>query len=221
MTPQQGAGLTSQKSRDRLVANLRNKGIQNERVLAAIAKVPRHLFVSEALSKRAYEDTALPIDAGQTISQPYIVARMTELVLAQENVTRVLEVGTGSGYQCAVLAELMDRVYSVERIKPLFKQAHRRLISELRYRNIRLRHTDGTWGWSESAPYEVILVTAAPDEVPQVLLEQLADRGRLIIPVGEYKTTQRLLLITRKGDRFHEQEIEKVQFVPMLKGQTK
>jgi len=217
----QGAGLTSQKARDRLVTNLRKKGISNELVLAAIRSVPRHCFVSEALANRAYEDTALPIDAGQTISQPYTVARMTELVLAHGPVSRVLEVGTGSGYQCAILAELVERVYSVERIKPLFKQAHRRLLSELSYRNIRLRYTDGTWGWIESAPYEVIIVTAAPDQVPQVLLDQLADRGRLIIPVGATGKAQRLLHITRKGEQFHEEEIEKVQFVPMLAGQVK
>ena len=129
------------------------------------------LFISTGLAGRAYEDTALPIDAGQTISQPYTVARMTELVLENGPVSRVLEVGTGSGYQCAILAELVDRVYSVERIEPLFKQAHRRLLSDLRYRNIRLRYTDGSWGWAESAPYEVIIVTAAPDHIPQVLLQ--------------------------------------------------
>ncbi len=221
MSGRHGAGLTSQRARDRLVKVLIEKGIANERVLAAMQTVPRHLFISSALAGRAYEDTALPIDAGQTISQPYTVARMTELVLENGPVSRVLEVGTGSGYQCAILAELVERVYSVERIEPLFKQAHRRLLSELGYRNIRLRYTDGSWGWLESAPYEVIIVTAAPNYIPEVLLEQLADLGRLIIPVGQTGQPQRLLRITRKGDQFHEEEIEKVQFVPMLSGQVK
>lgn len=217
----EGSGLTSQRARDRLVKTLREKGVENEEVLGAIRTVPRHLFISTGLAGRAYEDTALPIDAGQTISQPYTVARMTELVLENGPVSRVLEVGTGSGYQCAILAELVDRVYSVERIEPLFKQAHRRLLSDLRYRNIRLRYTDGSWGWAESAPYEVIIVTAAPDHIPQVLLQQLAERGRMIIPVGKTGQEQRLLRVTRNGDQFHEEEIETVQFVPMLSGQIK
>jgi len=214
----QGIGMTSQRTRDRLVQRLKEEGIQDERVLEIIRSTPRHLFVDEALSSRAYEDTALPIGHGQTISQPYVVARMTEALLAGSEMKRVLEVGTGSGYQTAILSQLVEQLYTVERIEQLLERARKQLF-DLRLSNIRYRLTDGTWGWSQHAPYDGIIVTAAPEEVPESLKEQLVDGGRLVIPSGQ-QGTQRLLLITRNGDEFEEQLLDWVSFVPLVKGKV-
>ncbi len=214
----QGIGMTSQRTRDRLVQRLREAGIRDERVLEVIASTPRHIFVDEALASRAYEDTALPIGFGQTISQPYIVARMTEALLEDGIPQKVLEVGTGSGYQTAILAQLVPEVYTVERIAGLQDQARERL-RRLGLRNIRYKHADGTWGWKEYAPYDAILVAAAPEEVPQELLEQLADDGRLVIPSGP-PGQQRLRLFTREGDGYQERFLGWVSFVPLRPGAT-
>lgn len=213
----EGIGMTSQRARDRLVQRLQQQGIKDMRVLAAIRQVPRHLFIDEALASRAYENTALPIDARQTISQPYVVARMTELVMLAPEVKKVLEIGTGCGYQTAVLAELVERIHSIERIERLYKQAHERLW-KLGYRNIRLRHGDGYIGWEEAAPFDAIIVTAAPDVMPEKLLGQLAMGGRMIIPVGTISGVQELQCITRTEDGLAKEVIEHVSFVPLLKG---
>jgi len=213
----EGIGMTSQRARDRLVQRLQQNGIKDMRVLAAMRQVPRHLFIDEALSSRAYEDTALPIDARQTISQPYVVARMTELVMQTPNLKKVLEIGTGSGYQAAILAELVERVYSIERIERLYKQAHERLW-KLGYRNIRLRHDDGQQGWEEAAPFDAIIVTAAPDVIPESLFQQLSVNGRMVIPVGRANGVQELQSITREEEGFRKEVIERVSFVPLLKG---
>jgi len=213
----QGIGMTSQRTRDRLIERLRDKGIKNESVLEVMRTTPRHLFMDEAMAHRAYEDTALPINHGVTISQPYIVARMTELILSQGVPDVVLEVGTGSGYQAAILSRLIKQVYSVERIAALTNQARNRF-SQLGYNNISLKHTDGSWGWEEHAPYPAIIVTAAPADVPEALLQQLADGGILVIPVGGQAGTQSLLMITRQGDEFIREKYEDVFFVPMLDG---
>lgn len=210
-----GIGMTSRRTRMRLIQRLRESGIRDEAVLAAMESLPRHIFLDEALAHRAYEDTALPIGHSQTLSQPYIVARMTELLMSRTP-SRVLELGTGSGYQTAVLAALCDEVYSVERIKPLQDQARERL-RLLRIRNVMLRHADGGMGWPERAPFDGILVTAAPKAVPQELLDQLADGGILVAPVGE-EGRQTLVTVTREGDRFHTEDIEAVRFVPLLGG---
>lgn len=210
-----GIGMTSQRTRDRLVQRLREKGIRDERVLEVMRQVPRHLFMDEALASRAYEDTALPIGYGQTISQPYIVARMTE-ELMRVAPKKVLEVGTGSGYQAAILSRLADEVYTVERIDALEKLARQRF-RQLGYHNIYLRHSDGSWGWPGKAPFDAIMVTAAPSEVPQSLLEQLADGGVMVIPVGG-RMGQRLSVITRKGAVCEQEELEPVVFVPLLSG---
>ncbi|MDK2778514.1 MAG: protein-L-isoaspartate(D-aspartate) O-methyltransferase [Pseudomonadota bacterium] len=207
--------MTSQRTRNRLVQRLREHGIRDESVLDVIAQTPRHLFVDEALSHRAYEDTALPIGNGQTISQPYIVARMTEALLAAGPLAKVLEIGTGSGYQTAVLSPLVKKVYSVERIEPLQKKAAQRL-RQLGYRNLSLKLSDGTWGWPEYGPYDGILAAAAPEQVPDSLLEQLADGGRMILPLGGEE--QKLVLITRHGDHFSRKTLESVRFVPFLPG---
>lgn len=212
-----GIGMTSQRTRDRLVQRLKERGIANQKVLAIIRQCPRHLFVDEALASRAYEDTALPIGYGQTISQPFIVARMTELLLEGGLRNKVLEVGTGSGYQTAVLSGLVPRVFSVERIAQLLKQARERFY-QLKLNNIRLKHSDGSWGWQENAPYDGIIVTCAPEHIPESLLEQLAPGGRLVIPVGNSQG-QSLRVIDRKGDEFEESEWEAVSFVPLLSGQ--
>lgn len=217
MTPQrmQGIGMTSQRTRERLVQRLAEKGINDSRVLAAIRLVPRHLFVDEALASRAYEDTALPIGNSQTISQPYVVARMTEALL-ENGPRKVLEVGTGCGYQTAVLVSLGLEVYSIERIRALYDRA-RRILGEIRQTPTRMRHGDGYEGWKTEAPFDAILVTAAPESVPQALLQQLADGGQLIIPVGA-GGGQELLRITRQGDEFTRQVLDLVTFVPMLGG---
>jgi len=209
-----GIGMTSARTRERLILRLREAGIGDAAVLAAIGKVPRHLFMDEALASRAYEDTALPIGHGQTISQPYIVARMTELLLA-DGARRVLEIGTGSGYQTAVLCALTQEVYSVERIGPLHKSA-RRCLQELGYRNFRLKLSDGSDGWPEYAPYDAILVTAAAADVPAALLGQLVPGGRLLIPVGNV-VHQELLSIRQTADGSVREHIELVNFVPLVR----
>lgn len=211
----QGIGMTSQRTRERLISRLAAQGISDEQVLGAIRSVPRHLFVDEALASRAYEDTALPIGSGQTISQPYVVARMTAALMAVSP-RRVLEVGSGCGYQTAILSMLVAEVFSIERIDALYQKAKRNL-SELQVTNVRLRHGDGYRGWPAAAPFDAILVAAAPPEVPEALLKQLAEGGRLIIPVGG-GGEQELQVITRKGNQFHQEVLERVIFVPMLSG---
>jgi protein-L-isoaspartate(D-aspartate) O-methyltransferase len=213
-----GIGMTSARTRERLIQWLRAEGIRSAAVLDQIRNVPRHLFMDEALASRAYEDTALPIGHGQTISQPYVVARMTEAVCGDERPDRVLEIGTGCGYQTAVLAGLAANVFTVERIEPLMKKARERL-RQLRIHNVRFRYGDGWEGWSDHAPYDGIIVTAAPSETPAALLDQLADGGRMIIPVGP-RGRQELLEIRRTGQRFEEQVIDQVVFVPLLSGVT-
>jgi protein-L-isoaspartate(D-aspartate) O-methyltransferase len=210
-----GIGMTSQRTRERLVARLREKGIVDERVLDVMRQVPRHLFVDEALATRAYEDISLPIGNSQTISAPFTVARMTEIV-SQVQPRRVLEVGTGSGYQTAVLARLIPEVFSVERIAPLLERA-RRLLSELQVRNVRFKLADGTLGWAENGPFDAILAAAAPAEVPEPLLKQLAPGGVLVIPVGQDRK-QRLVTLRREGNTFVREELDPVTFVPMLSG---
>ena len=212
-----GIGMTSQRTRDRLVVRLREAGIQDERVLEVMRDTPRHIFVDEALASRAYEDTSLPIGFGQTISQPYIVAHMTEVLLKDFTPRRVLEVGTGSGYQTSVLAQLVPEVYTVERIAGLQEQARQRLARQLRLSNIRYKHSDGNWGWKENAPYDGILVTAAPEEVPPELLNQLAEGGRLVIPSGP-NGQQQLRVYSREGDSLKESILGTVSFVPLLTG---
>ena len=211
-----GMGMTSQRTRDRLIRLLREHHIKNERVLNVMASLPRHLFVDEALSSRAYENISLPIGHGQTISQPYMVARMTELLLQGENVERVLEIGTGSGYQTAVLAKLFKSVYTVERIQPLLNSAIDKFRS-LRLNNVLTHYSDGSWGWQAKAPFDAIIVTAAPEKLPYSLLEQLVDGGQLIIPVGE-RGNQELLLFQRTGNQITQKTLEKVSFVPLLEG---
>lgn len=210
-----GIGMTSQRTRNRLVARLKEKGISDARVLDAFANTPRHIFVDEALAQRAYEDTALPIGHGQTISQPYTVARMTEEIMACAPLNKVLEIGTGSGFQTAILSPLVGKIYSVERIEPLQKKAAQRL-RELKIRNVSLRLSDGNWGWPEAGPYDAILAAAAPADVPQSLLEQLSDGGRLVMPVGGEQ--QHLVLIERCGDHFKRTRLEDAKFVPFLSG---
>jgi protein-L-isoaspartate(D-aspartate) O-methyltransferase len=212
-----GIGMTSARTRDRLVQRLRDHGIKDEYVLERIRVVPRHLFVDEALSSRAYEDTALPIGFGQTISQPYIVARMTEALLQGGPLHNVLEIGTGCGYQTAVLAPLVGRVSTVERVKPLLDRTKLRL-KELGIRNVRFRHADGSLGWKAHAPYDGIVAAAAPLVVPQALLEQLAPNGgRLILPVGP-EGSQELMRITRRDEHFVREKLGGVSFVPLLGG---
>ena len=210
-----GIGMTSQRTRNRLVERLRQSGIKNDAVLDIIARTPRHFFVDEALAHRAYEDTALPIGNGQTISQPYTVARMTEVLLAAGPLGKVLEIGTGSGYQTAVLSPLVERLFSVERIEVLHNKACQR-IEALQMSNVTLALSDGTWGWPQHGPYDAILAAAAPEEVPQSLLDQLADGGRMVLPVGSEE--QKLVLITRRGDHFSRKVLEPARFVPFLSG---
>jgi len=213
-----GIGMTSARTRDRLVQRLREQGITNLLVLDRIRNVPRHIFVDEALGTRAYEDTALPIGFGQTISQPYIVARMTEALLEGGPLTNVLEVGTGCGYQTAVLAPLVDRIYTIERVEPLVARAKER-IKELGIRNVRFRHGDGTLGWKPHAPFDGILVAAAPLVVPEELIKQLKVGGRLLVPVGA-EGEQELIRFTRKEQRVERQSLGPVAFVPLLGGTT-
>ena len=215
-----GIGMTSARTRDRLIDRLRREGIRNETVLERIRSVPRHLFVDEALASRAYEDTALPIGFGQTISQPYIVALMTDALVRDlgpdEKLKNVLEIGTGCGYQTAVLAPFAQHIYSVERVQPLVRRARQRL-AELKITNVTLRHADGWYGWKSQAPFQGIVVAAAPSEIPQELLEQLDDGGRLVIPVG-MRGGQRLECVTRHGDEFESEELGLVSFVPLVEG---
>ena len=210
--------MTSARTRDRLVQRLREQGIASALVLERIRNVPRHIFVDEALSSRAYEDTALPIGFGQTISQPYIVARMTEALLEGPPLASALEVGTGCGYQTAILAPLVGRLYTIERIEPLIKRARLRT-KELGLKNVRFRHGDGSLGWKAHAPYDGILVAAAPLTVPELLLQQLALGGRLIVPVGP-EGKQELVRFTRKEQRMERQSLGPVSFVPLLAGTT-
>jgi len=216
-----GIGMTSARTRERLIDRLRAQGIVNEAVLDRIRKVPRHLFIDEALASHAYDDTALPIGYGQTISQPYIVALMTQELIGDlapgKTLGKVLEIGTGCGYQTAVLAPFARHIFSVERIQPLAERAKARL-RELKINNVTVRHADGWHGWKSQAPFEGIIVAAAPEIVPQALLDQLADGGRLIIPAGT--GGQRLLCITREGDRFSERSLGLVSFVPLVEGKT-
>ncbi len=216
-----GIGMTSQRTRERMIDRLKEQGISNQRVMDVMRVTPRHLFLDEALSHRAYEDTALPIGYGQTLSQPYVVALMTEILLSLGPRQKVLEIGTGSGYQTTILAQLVGQVYSVERIKPLIDKARERL-RKLGLRNVRLSHSDGGYGFPDNAPYDAILSAAAPHEVPEELLQQLAPDGILVIPVGP-GDVQELRVITRQGDssNFTERVAEQVRFVPLLSGVTR
>lgn len=212
--------MTSQRTRDRLVSRLRDKGIRNQRVLEVMRTTPRHIFVDEAMAHRAYEDTALPIGHGQTISQPYTVARMTEVLLAAGIPDVVLEVGTGSGYQSAVLSRLVPKVYTVERISALLQKA-REAHRQMGLLNVFSKHSDGSWGWAPNAPYPAIMVTAAPQEVPPTLLEQLAIGGRMVIPVGSTHGRQQLKLFIRHQDEIEEQNLDMANFVPLLDGEVR
>jgi len=214
----QGVGMTSLRTRERLIQRLVEQGVSNTDVLDVIRNTPRHIFLDEALAHRAYEDTALPIGFGQTLSQPYIVGRMTEILLgAAGSLNRVLEVGTGSGYQTSILAQLVKQLYSVERIKPLQDKARKRL-RVLGLRNVEYSHADGGFGWPSQAPFDAILSAAAPATVPQALLNQLGPNGVLVIPVGAEE--QHLHMIVRMGDtdEFMTQVLEPVKFVPLLSG---
>jgi protein-L-isoaspartate(D-aspartate) O-methyltransferase len=212
-----GSGLTSPRVRERLIERLQAAGIRDARVLEAIRRTPRHLFVDEALAGRAYEDAALPIGHGQTLSQPYTVARMSEAILRDGVPGKVLEIGTGSGYQTAILAYLANQVFSIERIKALQDQARERLRLLERF-NVRLRHADGWQGWSAHAPYDAILVAAAPDTLPPRLVEQLAEGGRMVIPVGPQGGEQKLIMIRREAGELREQVLEPASFVPLISG---
>jgi len=214
-----GIGMTSARTRARMVERLRAKGIRDERVLAAIGAVPRHLFVDEALASRAYEDTALPIGFGQTISQPFVVARMIELLVEDREAESVLEIGTGCGYQAAVLAQLFARVYSIERIKALLERARANLLG-LRLANLRLAHGDGYLGLEKAAPFQCIVVAAAAPRVPEALLRQLAAGGRMILPLKVNGGSQRLVLFERSGRGFLESTLDPVRFVPMEAGKA-
>jgi len=212
-----GVGMTSQRTRNRLIERLREQGIANQQILDVMAMTPRHLFVDEALAHRAYEDTALPIGHSQTISQPYIVARMTELLMGHEAPERVLEVGTGSGYQTAILAQLVKEVFTVERISALLEQARARFRT-LGLKSVRHRHDDGHIGWADRGPFDGILCTASPRQVPEALIEQLRVGGRLVIPVGGDE--QHLHVITRTETGFDDELVEPVRFVPLVGGRS-
>ncbi|MBT8040317.1 MAG: protein-L-isoaspartate(D-aspartate) O-methyltransferase [Xanthomonadales bacterium] len=214
-----GRGMTSQGTRDRLVRRLRDHGIADERVLEAIANTPRHAFIDEALSSRAYEDTALPIGLGQTISQPWVVARMTEAMLDGGTPEKVLEVGTGSGYQAAVLSALVSRIFTVERVEELLKQARRRF-HKLKLKNIYTRHADGHLGWPSQAPFDGILVTAAASALPIELVAQLKEGAVMVVPVAR-GGMQRLLAVRRTEDGYDEEDLGGVIFVPLLAGLAK
>ena len=215
-----GIGMTSQRTRERMVERLREQGITDVRVLAAMAGVPRHLFVEEALASRAYEDTALPIGFGQTISQPYVVARMIEILIKGRQPGKVLEVGTGCGYQAAVLASLATEVYSVERIRELLDRARANL-RELRLKNLRLAYGDGNAGLEKAAPFDSIILAAAAPEMPQALLQQLARGGRMILPLRDAGAeAQRLVLVERSRLGFSESTLDPVRFVPLKAGKA-
>jgi protein-L-isoaspartate(D-aspartate) O-methyltransferase len=205
----------SRRSGELLAQKLQTEGITNPQVLQAIANSPRHIFIPEILAHKAYDNTALPIGQGQTISQPYIVAKMSELLLADSRPKSILEIGTGSGYQTSILAQLTDKVFSVERIKSLQFQA-KRCLRAMDLHNISMKHGDGWQGWASKAPFDAIIVTAGAASVPQALLQQLNDGGRLVIPVGEQ--TQILKIITRNGNDYTEKQVEAVRFVPLVPG---
>lgn len=211
-----GIGMTSQRTRDRMISRLKQQGISDRCVLSVMRKVPRHCFVEEALASRAYEDTSLPIGFGQTISRPYIVARMTELLLQTQPMQHVLEVGTGSGYQAAILSRLVRRLQSVERIKALCDLARLRFRQQ-QLRNIRLRHSDGGMGMPQYAPYDGIIVTAAPEGIPHALVEQLRPGGVIIMPIGD-SSEQILIRVLRTEDGYEKEFLERVSFVPLLGG---
>ena len=211
-----GSGMTSPRARDRMIARLEEQGITNRSVLEVMRDTPRHIFIEEALVSRAYADTALPIGYGQTISQPYIVARMTELLIEHGRPGKVLEIGTGSGYQTAILAQLAGKVYTVERIDPLQCRAIKCLLA-MKQRNVYYKHSDGGWGWEEYAPYDAIMVAAAPAEIPQKLLEQMAVGAVMLIPVGR-RGDQKLQRIVREEEGFKAEVVEAVSFVPFLSG---
>lgn len=211
-----GIGMTSQRTRERLVKRLQQEGIKQSRILDVVRSTPRHLFVDEALAHRAYEDTALPIGLGQTISQPYIVAKMTEAVLGAR-MDKVLEIGTGCGYQTAILAQLFQKVYTIERIKTLQQQAMQRL-KTLQLHNVEYRHADGQLGWLEKAPFNAIVITAAMSAIPESLCEQLASGGKMVLPVGSDGKLQELTLITAEEGEYKVSILEKVRFVPLVGG---
>ncbi len=211
----QGRGMTSGRTRARMVDRLIKQGIEDNKVLAVMGEIPRHIFVDEALASRSYEDTALPIGHNQTISQPYIVAKMTELLLENGPLSKVLEIGTGCGYQTAILATLIEKIYSVERIAPLLKTAKNNLW-DLKIKNVSYQYSDGGWGWSEQAPFDGILVSAAPAEIPETLLRQMAIGGVMLIPVGSRH--QQLHKVTRTENGYDDEILEPVSFVPFLSG---
>ena len=211
-----GIGMTSQRTRMRMVERLRADGIRDEIVLQAMGEIPRHLFVEEALASRAYEDISLPLGFGQTISSPHTVARMTELARAGRQLNKVLEIGTGCGYQAAILSRVAKEVYSVERLAPLLAKA-RLHFRALRLFNVRLRHADGQSGMTEVAPFDAIVVTAAATHVPEQLLEQLAPDGRMIVPLL-HQNEQRLCVIERSSQGYSEKRMDVVKFVPLLPG---
>ena len=210
-----GIGMTSQRTRDRMISRLREQGITDENVLHAMSVVPRHLFMDEAMAHRAYEDTALPIKHGQYISQPWIVAKMTEVVM-QQKPQKILEIGTGSGYQAAILGQLVKQVFSVERINDLTRIARRRFI-KLGYMNVRTKTGDGFKGWENEAPYDLIIATAAPEEVPELLLKQLPVNGVMLLPLGDSRE-QKLVKITKTEGGYDKQDLDSVLFVPFLQG---
>ncbi|NOT12318.1 MAG: protein-L-isoaspartate(D-aspartate) O-methyltransferase [Methylococcaceae bacterium] len=212
----QGIGMTSRRTRERMISRLMEQGITSNKILDVMRDTPRHIFMDEALSSRAYEDTALPIGYNQTISQPYIVAKMTELLLEFGRLKKVLEIGTGCGYQTAVLTQLVDYVYSVERILPLQKKAKTHL-SDLKIKNVSFLHSDGGWGWPDYAPYDGILVSAAPSEIPEMLLEQMAIGAVMLIPIGKVGN-QELQRVIRTDSGYEVERLEPVSFVPFLSG---
>lgn len=213
----QGIGMTSLRTRERMIKRLSEQGIRNNKILEIMRDTPRHIFMDEALASRAYEDTSLPIGYNQTISQPYIVAKMTELLLGMAgHLGKVLEIGTGCGYQTAILAQLADHVYSVERILPLQKKAKSNLW-DLKLKNISYLYSDGSLGWPDYAPFDGILASAAPAEIPQGLLQQLAIGGVMVIPIGK-SGNQSLQRVTRNESGYHIEELESVTFVPFLSG---
>jgi len=214
----QGKGMTSYRTRTRMIDRLKKQGISDEKVLEVMANTPRHIFVDEALESRSYDDVALPIGHNQTISQPYIVAKMTEILLENGPLSKVLEIGTGCGYQTAILSPLVDKIYTVERIAPLLKKAKNNLW-DLKLKNISYQHNDGGWGWPEQAPFDGIIVAAAPEKVPETLLGQMAIGGVMLIPVGG-KNQQQLYKITRSEGGYENEILEAVSFVPFLSGRN-